>query len=194
MDHKIFYGTISPNDISQTLISHFHRGNFRVQQVGNGDQIMVQIATSNLRSAGGQTSVSIALQAIEDGVIVDVGKQTWLGVAASLGETVFAAIRNPMGLLSRLDDIAQDIESLQITEEIWKVIEETAYNLNAGQEISEKLRRLSCNYCGTANPVGDPNCSACGAPLGANQPITCKNCGFIVALSAKKCPNCDDLL
>jgi hypothetical protein len=191
MNQKIYHGLITPTDIAASLISHFNRGNFRVQQTGNLDQITLQIATSSFHTSGGQTSISITLQVIEDGVSVTIGKQAWLGVAASLGETVFTAIRNPMQLISRLDDIAQDIESLQISEEIWKVIEDTASSHNASHEISEKLRRLMCRFCGTANPVGEPGCIACGAPLGDIQPSTCQNCGFVMTDIFKVCPNCN---
>jgi hypothetical protein len=190
MEQKVFHGEIVPADLARGLMAHFNRGNYHVQQVGEGSQLVVQVATKEFRSAGGQTAVSVNLQAIEDGVAVSIGKQAWLGVAASLGATVFAAIQNPINILSRLDDLAQDIESLQITEEVWKVIEETAQSVGASYEMSEKLRRLECGYCGTANPVGEPSCIACGAPLGDEQPSTCRKCGYVLRNREYKCPNC----
>jgi DNA-directed RNA polymerase subunit RPC12/RpoP len=69
-------------------------------------------------------------------------------------------------LLGRLDDIAQDIESLQLSEDIWKAIDNFANLKGATFELSERLRRIVCEYCNTANPVGEPSCIACGAPLG----------------------------
>jgi RNA polymerase subunit RPABC4/transcription elongation factor Spt4 len=56
------------------------------------------------------------------------------------------------------------------------------------------LRRMVCVYCDSANPVGESNCLACGAPLGQAQPRTCKNCGFIVRASEAQCPNCGQKL
>ncbi len=48
--------------------------------------------------------------------MVELGQQAWLGVAASLGQTAFSVFRNPFSLIGRLDDLAQDIESMQLSE------------------------------------------------------------------------------
>ena len=110
--------------------------------------------------------------------------------AASLGVSTIATLRNPLNLLNRLDDIAQDIEYMQLVENVWKVIDTAARSLGSGFELSERLNRYVCDYCNTANPPGEPRCIACGAPLGDIQPDTCSNCGFIVTRSDKICPNC----
>jgi DNA-directed RNA polymerase subunit RPC12/RpoP len=136
----------------------------------------------------------VSIQSYEDGIMVDVGKQAILGVAASLGISAMAALRNPLSLLGRIDDIAQDIESLQLSDDIWQVIENTARQYDANLELSERLRRLECEYCGTANPIGEPSCIMCGAPLGSSQPTTCPHCGFVTTRSETTCPNCGRLL
>jgi hypothetical protein len=194
MDQRIYHGKISPTDLAQSLIAHFNRGNLRVQQIGNGDQVAVQIASRVGAQSGGQTALGINLQAVEDGVSVQVGKQAWLGVAASLGWTALAAWRNPISLLDRIDDLAQDIEYVQLTDEVWRIIGSTANTLKAGHELLERLRRLVCDYCDTPNPVGEPNCLACGAPLGSVQPLACSKCGFVVTARTSHCPNCGALL
>jgi len=181
-------------DFAQNLIAHFNRGNLRVQQIGGENQVAIQIASRQGAESGGQTALGITLQSVEDGVAVQVGKQAWLGVAASLGMTALAAMRNPMSLLGRFDDLAQDIEYIQLTDEVWRVIDQTANSLRAGHELSERLRRLVCDYCDTPNPVGEPNCIACGAPLGSVQPLACPNCGFVVTAKTSRCPNCGNLL
>ena len=89
-----------------------------------------------------------------------------------------------------LDDIAQDIESLQLPDEIWQTVEEAAVAAGASLELSDRLRRAVCSYCNTANPVGESACIACGAPLGDVQPRTCLNCGFVVRTGETTCPNC----
>ncbi|NJD59942.1 MAG: zinc ribbon domain-containing protein, partial [Anaerolineae bacterium] len=114
----------------------------------------------------------------------------WLGIAASLGTTALWAIKNPFNLLGRLDDLAQDISNLQINEQVWEAIDEVARAAGASKELSNRLRRAVCQYCRTANPVGEPSCIACGAPLGDVQPQTCPNCGFVVKSTEIKCPNC----
>ena len=190
VDQKVYHGTIKVEDFARSLISRFNRGNLMVQQIGREKQIAVQIASRSSASSGGQTALSVSLQQVEDGVIVRVGKQAWLGVAASLGFTALTALRNPISLLNRLDDLAQDIEYLQLTDEVWNVIDSSARALGAGHELSERLRRLVCAYCDTANPVGESNCIACGAPLGSSQPKTCPKCGFANGPTSITCSNC----
>jgi hypothetical protein len=190
MDTKIFHGDIQPKDFARALTGEFNRGNLTAQQYGSGDEIVVQIATRQMRRSGGDTALTVTLAQVPDGVSVQIGKQSWLGIAASLGSTALAALRHPFHLLGRLDDVAQDIESLQISERAWEVIENAAYAAGATFELSERLRRLVCAYCETANPVGSPSCVACGAPLGSAQPGTCRYCGFVVRSDERVCPNC----
>jgi hypothetical protein len=190
MEQRIYHGNLSPSDISESLISHFNRGNLRAQELGSSDRLIVQIGTRPGAMAGGDTTVSVILQKVEDGVAVQLGQQAWLGIAASLGTTALAAIRNPFNLLGRLDDLAQDIQNLQINEQVWLAIDEVARAAGASQELSNRLRRTVCPYCRTANPVGEASCVACGAPLGDVQPHTCPNCGFVVKSSESICPNC----
>lgn len=190
MEHKTFHGNITPQDISKSIVSHFNRGNYRVQQIGSGDNIIIQIASILNASSGGQTSIGVSVQKFEDGIMVQIGKQSWMGIAASLGKTALSALYNPLSLLGRIDDVAQDIESLSIRDEVWSIINQTANNLGAGFELSERLKRYVCIYCDTPNPIGESRCIACGAPLGGVQPKTCKHCGYIITSSEKICPNC----
>jgi hypothetical protein len=191
MEQRIYHGNLTPEDISETLIAHFNRGNLRAQQLGNSDRLIVQIGTRPGAMAGGDTTVSVILQKVADGVAVQLGQQAWLGIAASLGTTALSAIRNPFNLLGRLDDLAQDIQNLQINEQVWQAIDDVARAAGASQELSNRLRRAVCPYCRVANPVGEPSCIACGAPLGDVQPRTCPNCGFVLRSSEAVCPNCN---
>lgn len=194
MDRRIFHGNIKPNDIAHALISEFNRGNLQVQVVGNQQQMAVQIATRMGSISGGKTALTISVQTVEDGVMVELGQQEWMGVAASLGHTAWTALRNPFSLLGRLDDLAQDIESMQLSERAWKVIESAIKALGASHALSERLSRISCEYCGTANPLGEGNCITCGGPLGDAHPTACKNCGFVVTITETVCPNCNQRL
>ncbi len=194
MEQRIYHGNLTPNDICESLIAHFNRGNLRAQQLGDADRLIVQIGTRPGSMAGGDTTVSVILQKVEDGVAVQLGQQAWLGIAASLGTTALAAMRNPFNLLGRLDDLAQDISNLQINEQVWAAIDEVARAAGASQELSNRLRRTVCPYCHTANPVGEPSCIMCGAPLGDVQPRTCPNCGFVLKPNEMICPNCKHLI
>lgn len=194
METRIFHGDITPNDIARALLAKFNRGNLRAQTFGKGKKVVIQIATRERPASGGQTAMSVTLQEVEDGVAVQLGKQSWLGVAASLGMTALTTWRNPWSLLGRLDDLAQDIENLQISEQVWNVIENAAQAAGASFQLSERLRRIVCSHCNTANPVGEPSCIACGAPLGDDQLETCMNCGFVVKTNESHCPNCGQRL
>ncbi|HEY3310889.1 MAG TPA: zinc ribbon domain-containing protein [Anaerolineales bacterium] len=190
MEQRIYHGDMTPSDLAEALLAYFNRGNLRTQTVGNSDELRVQIATRPGASSGGETAVTVELKKVEDGVVVSVSEQTWFGVAASMGQTVLTTLINPWNLLGRLDDLAQDVENLQINEKVWRVIGSVALTHKASTQISERLARLECQFCGTANPVGEGSCIACGAPLGAIQPRTCAACGFVVLRAEKTCPHC----
>jgi hypothetical protein len=188
------HGEISPTDLAQALVAEFDRGSLRAQVVGNADRLAVQIGTRYGAGSGGATALTVSIEKAQDGVLVRMGQQEWLGTAASLGRTTLAALINPWTLLGRLDDIAQDVENLQLGERVWQAIDSAARGMGASQQLSERLARLTCDYCGVANPVGEAACIACGAPLGKAQPTTCPNCGFVVRIDEARCPNCGQVL
>jgi RNase P subunit RPR2 len=190
MEPRIFHGSLTPETLARALTAEFNQGPYRAQQIGDDQRIMVQIATREYARSGGQTAMTVSLQSVPDGVAVSLGKQSWMDVAASLGKTAFWAWRNPWTLIDRLDDLAQDVENLQLSERVWVTIENAARASGASFELSERLRRLVCRYCNTANPIGEPSCVACGAPLGDAQPRTCLNCGFVIRTDEAICPNC----
>jgi DNA-directed RNA polymerase subunit RPC12/RpoP len=194
MDRRIFHGNITPNDVAHALIAEFNRGNMNTQVVGDKDKIAVQIATRMGMMSGGHTALTINIEKVEDGIMMELGQQAWLGVAASLGQTAISALRNPFSLLGRLDDLAQDIENMQLSEKVWKIIDRTVVTLGASHSLSDRLTRITCEYCGSANPLGEGNCLACGAPLGEAHPTTCRNCGFAVSINEVICPNCSQKL
>ena len=190
MERRVLHGNIKPNDIAQALMAEFNRGNLHAQTIGQANKLAVQITTRMGAQSGGQTALTVSVQKIEDGIMIEIGQQAWLGVAASLGQTAISALRNPFSLLGRLDDLAQDIENMQLQENVWKTIDRAAMSLGASHELSERLQRIVCDYCDTANPLGEGSCIACGAPLGDAHPTTCPNCGFAITKGEIICPNC----
>ena len=181
-------------DLAQSLLAEFDRGNLRAQILQQAGGAAVQIATRPGARSGGQTALTVTFEEAPDGLMVRVGQQEWLSTAASLGRTTIATLMNPWNLLGRLDDIAQDVANLQLTQQVWEAIGRAAKAAGASHELSERLRRVECPYCGVANEVGEASCIACGAPLGEAQPGTCPNCGFIVTLNESRCPNCGQTL
>jgi hypothetical protein len=194
MQRQIYHGTAAPSDLAQALLAEFDRGNMRAQALGESDRLLVQIGTRPGALSGGETALAVTIQRVEDGLMVELGRQAWLGVAASIGVTALAALRNPLALLHRLDDLAQDIESMQMTDRVWKVISDTLASAGAVRTLSDRLRRIECEYCGTANPLSEAACVACGAPMGGQQPATCVKCGFVVKAGESVCPNCGNQL
>ena len=190
MERRILHGNITPNDIAQALMAEFNRGNLHAQTVGQANKLAIQIATRMGSPSGGQTALTVSAQKVEDGIMIEIGQQAWLGVAASLGQTAISALRNPFSLLGRLDDLAQDIENMQLQEKVLRAIDRTAASLGASHELSERLQRIVCEFCRTANPIGEGSCIACGAPLGDVHPTTCPNCGFVITNNETTCPNC----
>jgi len=190
IEQRVFYGPVKPSDFAQALVAEFDQGELEAQQVGSGDKQVVQIATRRHPTSGGRTALTIQLTAVEDGVMVRMGRQDWLGVAASLGMTALMAFFKPITFVSRVDDLAQDISALGLVDRAWDTIARTARSLGASHELSERLRRLTCVHCLTANPVGAPACIACGAPLGPAQPTACPKCGHILTPGMIRCSEC----
>ncbi len=190
MERRSFHGRITPSELAQALIAAFDRGNFRAQMFGNPNRMIVQIATRPNAVSGGRTALTVTIDSHPDGVIVQMGKQEWLGTIASLSQSALTILRNPLALLGRLDDIAQDLENLQLAETVWETIEQTVRAAGAAQQLSERFQRVSCEYCGSANPLGEPTCVMCGAPLGKAQPVVCPACGFLLLRQETVCPNC----
>ena len=192
MNKRVFHGDLTPTDLARALQATFNRSNLSVTTHGGGKRLSVQISSRPGARSGGQTALTIYIEKIHDGVHVQLGEQATMGIVASLGQSAWAAIRNPFSLLHRLDDIAQDIENLQLDDDVWEVITQAALSAGATHEMSEKLKRLTCKYCEAANPVGAATCVACGAPLGDSQPETCLNCGYVVTAEETFCPNCGE--
>ncbi len=190
MDKRIFHGNITPKAVAQALMAEFNQGNLQTQLLGTENNLTVQIASSQWARSGGRTALAINIQPIEDGVMVQAGEQQWFGVAASLGQTAMAALMNPLNLLGRLDDIAQDVSNLQLTERVWTVVGKVCSAAAASAQLSERLSSVVCEFCETANPVGAASCLACGAPLGKAQPKACLHCGFVLLHDERFCPNC----
>ena len=190
MDKRIYHGDITPDDVAHALEAEFNQGNTRTQRFGGSDNQTIQIASSQSSRSGGKTALAVNILKVEDGIMVLLGEQQWLGVAASLGQTAIATLMNPLNLLGRLDDIAQDVSNLQLAEKVWQTVVRVVNASGASLQLSERLSRVTCEYCGTANPVGESSCLACGAPLGRVQPKTCSKCGFVLLQAEKFCPNC----
>ncbi len=190
MKSKIYHGELKLEPMAAALGAFFDRGSLSSEVTVDGDQAVVQISTRPGFGSGGQTHLGVSMRQGGDRLEVSVGDQGIFSLAGSLGTSALLGLLNPWNLLGRVDDIAQDIENLTLEDQVWAVIDKLAAEAGASQQLSERLQRLTCAYCGVANKVGDANCQACGAPLGEVQPRTCPRCGYLVFRDELKCPKC----
>ncbi|MEP7200928.1 MAG: zinc ribbon domain-containing protein [Chloroflexota bacterium] len=194
MDQRTYHGNIECDELADALVAAFDHGNLRAQKVGGGERAMVQIATRDWRGSGGQAALSVSITQIADGVTVSLGQYTWLGAAASLMQTGLMALLNPVSLINRIDDIAQDVNSFSLPTSVWETVDKYSRSVGAAMALSEKLRAVVCPYCGVANAVGHGSCSACGGPLGDVQPRACPRCGNVMTNKSKFCDSCGMVL
>jgi hypothetical protein len=191
---RTYHGNIVPADMAAALIAAFNQGNLRCQQIGQGDKVMVQIASRDFAQSGGRTALAVTIQKVTDGVTVSVGQNEWLGVAASLGQTALATLLNPWNLIHRLDDLAQDITSLTLESKAWEALEHYARTAQTTKTISARLQTVTCPYCQSANKLGAADCENCGGPLGEVQPVSCGKCGNVMPAKSKLCSNCGNAI
>lgn len=190
MNIRIYHGNITPLMLAKALYARFNTGNYQVESYGDDDNLNLQIFTRPGREAGAETGLTVNISKVEDGVSVQLGKQRMLALAANFGKAALHAFRNPWSLLGNLDDIAQDLESMQLEDAVWAAIDKVARQQHAGVSLSKRLSSVKCPYCLSGNEVGAGNCIACGAPLGDHQPNTCRSCGYVLYSADKICPNC----
>ena len=190
MDQRTYHGEIDCGELANALVAAFDAGNLRAQRVGSGERQMVQIATREWRGSGGQAALTITIAKVADGITVTLGQHEWFGAAASLVQTGLMALINPITLINRIDDIAQDVNSFSLPSQVWDAVDRYFRGVGASMAISERLRSVACPYCGVANNVGQGTCSACGAPLGDVQPRACPRCGNVMTNRSKFCDNC----
>jgi predicted RNA-binding Zn-ribbon protein involved in translation (DUF1610 family) len=194
MDQRTYHGQIDPNELANAIVAAFDQGNLRAQKVGQSDRVMVQIATREWRGSGGQAALTVTIARVADGVNISLGQHEWLGAAASILQTGMMALLNPVSLISRIDDIAQDVNSFSLPTQVWDAIDRYCRSIGASLALSEKLRSVVCPYCGVANSIGHGSCSACGGPLGDVQPRACPRCGNVMSNRSKFCDNCGMVL
>ena len=149
VNRRTFHGPVSPEGMAQALLAEFGRGTLRAQQIGQGDHVEVQIASRPGHASGGPTALTVQLQSVEDGVLVQIGQQAWFGVAASLAQTGLWALKNPWTLISRLDDLAEDLASIGMADRVWSVLTNAAEGAGASQ-CGARLGPLSDLYTSPA--------------------------------------------
>jgi hypothetical protein len=85
MEHRIFHGQFSSMNWWNACRIHFNRGNLIVQKVDYDDGVGIQIKTRDHPHRVGIPHWVSILNRWKMVYTVQVGQQTWMGIAASLG-------------------------------------------------------------------------------------------------------------
>jgi hypothetical protein len=189
MDERTFHGDLKPDELANALIARFNQGGTAAQRLGQGERAIVQIGTLD-RHRRIENALTVTLSKTPDGVDVSLGEQQWLDAAADLAQAGLGALFNPLSLLGKLDEVARDVSSFSLPQQVWETVDKYCQGVGAGLGGSPSQMAVECAYCGVANPPGAPTCSGCGAPLGEVQPIYCPQCGQAAQHGTKSCARC----
>ncbi len=191
MQRRTYRGSITARGLGQALVTRFTSGHLQAHASGPEDHVIVQIVAQESdwnRSARSALTISIVQH--EDAVEVSLGEHQWLGPAADILQTGFRGWLRPMTLLGEIAEIADDVQTLQLPEQVWEAVDHYVESVGAKLGLAEEDRMIACPFCGVGNPVGEPQCSACGGSLVEAQPKSCSSCGKLMPASAMFCSRC----
>jgi len=189
MDQRTYHGDIDSDELANALLAQFNQGSTAAQRLGRGDRAIVQIGTLD-RHRRIENALTVTISKTADGVNVSLGQQQWLDAAADLAQAGLGALFNPLSLLGKLDEVARDVSSFGLPQQIWATVEQYCGSVGAGLGGSPQTMMIACAYCGVANQPSAPSCVGCGAPLGEVQPIFCQKCGQVAPHGTKFCARC----
>jgi hypothetical protein len=194
MNQRTYRGDIDPDALADALVTQFDGGDLKAQKVGRKDHVLVQIASRDWGWGGPQSALTVGMARVEGGVQVSLGQERWLGAVADLAQTGLQALVNPLSLIGRIDDIARSVSGLTLPQQVWEAVEHYCDSVGASLGMSVEETVVTCPYCGVANPIGAPKCSACGGPLGDAQPRACARCGLLNSVETNFCARCGSQL
>lgn len=188
MEQRTFSGDLSPDELANALMARFNQGRTVAQRFNQGDRVLVQVGTRD-RHNRIENALTVTISKTSNGVDVAVGEQQVLDAAADLAQAGLGALFNPFSLLGNLGEIASDVSSFSLPQQVWETVDKYCKSVGATMGAGKQMA-IACPYCSVANPAGAPTCSGCGAPLGQAQPIYCPRCGQAAAHDQKFCSRC----
>ncbi len=191
MQRRTYRGPVEARNLAEALVTRFNVGHLIAQASGSDDHILVQIAARE-REWGGQTRAALTVSIVqhEHAVEISIGEHQWLGPAADLLQAGLRGWFRPMSLLGELAEIADDVQTLQLPQQVWEAVEHYIESVGAKLGLAEEHRMVACPFCGVGNPVGVGQCSACGGSLVDVQPKACSECGKLSPAAAAFCSRC----
>jgi hypothetical protein len=191
MEQRAYHGEIDAEDMARALVVQFNQGETRAQWMrGKAGRTVVQVQTRKREYRDPQGAITLHLTPSKTGIVVSMAEQRWLGVAADLAKSGLLTLLNPWNIIHELDDIARNVRSIQLRDEIWNAVELYCRTAGSGSGVGPGPQHVVCPYCGTPNELGSMICQACRAPLAEAQPVACPRCGFLNDPDARTCVNC----
>ncbi len=191
MEQRGYHGDLDAEDMARALVVQFNQGETRAQWMrGKAGRAVVQIRMRKREWRDPEGAITLHLTSSETGLVVSMAEQRWLGVAADLAKSGLLTILNPWNIVGELDDIARNVRSIQLRDELWNAVELYCRTAGAGSGVGPAPQHVVCPYCGTPNELGTMICQACRGPLAEAQPVACAKCGFLNDPDAQYCVNC----
>src|SRR5712692_5531166 len=178
---------------------------YEVQQIGNKDQMMVQLKKGSdlVALLGLQAALSVSLQHTAGGTVAVIGRQKWMDKAAvgAVGliawPLLWPLVITAGGGAVRQPDVRVGPVPVQFVPQIQQqwAPPPPAYMPSTPQYVPPAApqyvpaSRLRCPSCNTPYDEGDTFCSGCGRSL-APQKKFCPNCKAEIKPGLAYCPKC----
>lgn len=191
MEQRAYHGDIDVEDMARALVVQFNQGETRAQWMrGKAERAVVQIQMRRRDRRNPGSAITLHLTPSETGTVVSIAEQRWLGVAADLAKSGLLTLLNPWNIIGEIDDIARNVRSIQLRNEIWNAVELYCRSAGSGRGVGPSPQHIVCPYCGTPNELGRMICQACRGPLAEARPVACSRCGYLNDPDARYCVNC----
>ncbi len=177
MEQRVYVGNIDPNGLADFLVQTFNQ-NFSysgwsdryqtmAQKVGQGDQILVQVARARTSSGRIRGALGVSISRTSNGVSVSTGQSNWLDLDdPSIAGTLIGSLFFPPLLIF---PVLRGIHNYTFYQDVWQAIDTYCTQGGAHQGSTTTAHGIYCPYCGTINDETVQQCQTCGAPLQAQQ-------------------------
>ncbi|NDJ52728.1 MAG: zinc ribbon domain-containing protein [Chloroflexi bacterium] len=171
MSERTYTGKISAVGLADNLIHTFTTGHLMARYRVREQQFVDLQIRSRESDRGGQwrTVLTMTFTQRTDGIHVDIADHNWVGSATDLLSEGARSFRNPMRLLGRLNDVVEDVQTLQLPQQVWLAIEAYVEKALLNPDLPQDY--VVCPYCNTPNEIGVLVCPACGGSLADVQPL-----------------------
>src|SRR5579875_701605 len=195
--------------LASDLVNIYLAQGYQAQQIGNKDQMMVQLKKGGDFEAiiGMQAALTVTIQRTAGGVLAMIGQQKWLDKAA-VGAVRQASLSNQV--LNVVDGLIRQqrpgLLPSQIPGQLMPQVQQmwappppsytppyvpgpqvvNALPAPAPAPAAQPTGNLRCPTCNTPYQEGDTYCSGCGRSL----KLLCPNCKAELSPDASFCPKC----